>query len=246
MTSNVDVDLFEDLPAASTDVPVGSNPDGQPTEVAESADGQSTGDSDTDESPVETVAQVPDGAMSITEFAAFMTKTLMREKFEAGEDLDMSEYVVPQSVYQTVKAQRDRIPHVLVKGEDDTEARVYILTEPATTWWKARKERLATRGSGAQRASSRTPEDNLNLLATAVAKHLYSVDRQALWVERVAQSEKLIVKYKGFLSDAKVAEETVALAIQEATDQYNKDKADKDAEKASKKTSGKDKVTDED
>jgi hypothetical protein len=244
MTS--DVDIFDDL---SNPAPVGTGAEAasedQLSEAnTESADSQNSGDTDNDESPVETVAQVPDGAMSITEFAAFMTKTLMKEKFEAGEDLDMSEYVVPQSVYQTVKAQRDRIPHVLVKGADDTEARVYILTVPATEWWKARKERLATRGSGAQRASSRTPEDNLNLLATAVNKSLYAIDRRELWVNRVAQTAALVDKYRGFLNDAKVAEETIELAIQEATDQYNADKAEKEAEKASKKGS-KDK-TDED
>ena len=234
MTSNVD--LFDDLQTADNgEGTVSEASEGQPTTLAaESADVENASDGEP-ESPVETVAQIPDGAMSITEFAAFMTKTLMKAKFEAGEDLDGSEYVVPQSVYQTVKAQRDRIPHVLVKGEDDNEARVYVLTDLATTWWESRRERLATRGSGAQRNSSRTPEDNLTLLAEAVKKSLYAHDRSKMWTGRIEQAAKLVDKYKGFLSDAKVEENTVELAVQEATDQYNAEKAAKEAEKASKK-----------
>lgn len=243
MTQNVDI--FDGLPTAdsASETATVSNQDESNTVATESAD-QSTDNGEgsnvdtnaENESPVETVAQVPDGAMSITEFAAFMTQNLMKAKFSAGEDLDGSEYVVPQAVYQTVKAQRDRIPHVIVKGADDTEGRVYILKDEATAWWLNRKERLATRGQGAQRASSRTPEDNLTLLAEAVKKSLYAIDRSKMWEGRVEQAANLVDKYKGFLNDASVAEETVTLAIQEATDQYNADKAEKEAEKASKKT----------
>lgn len=230
-----DVDLFADITAddSTNEAPSATDANGS-TEATEPSD--AANESEQNESPVETVATVPDGAMSITEFAAFMTKTLMRQKFEAGEDLDNSEYVVPQAVYQTVKAQRDRIPHVIVKGSDDTEGRVYILKDEATAWWLNRKDRLATRGQGAARASSRTPEDNLTLLAEAVKKALYANDRHAMWVGRVEQSAKLVDKYKGFLNDASVATETVELAVQEATDQYNAEKAQKEAEKAAKKS----------
>jgi len=250
MTSNVD--LFDDLQTGdSVDGTVSETSEGQPaTLAAESADVENASSTDNSgesesESPVETVAQVPDGAMSITEFAAFMTKTLMKAKFMAGEDLDGTEYVVPQSVYQTVKAQRDRIPHVLVQGPDDNEARVYVLTDLATSWWESRRERLATRGSGSQRASSRTPEDNLTLLAEAVKKSLYANDRSKMWIERIDQAAKLVDKYKGFLSDAKVEENTVELAVQEATDQYNAEKAAKEAEKSSKKTGSKAETTED-
>jgi hypothetical protein len=216
------------------------------TSTDESADSASDGLNQDSESPVETVAQIPDGAMSVTEFAAHMTQTLMRAKFQAGEDLDNSEYVVPQAVYQTVKAQRDRIPHVIVKGPEDAEGRVYILRDEATAWWQERKERLSTRGQGAARASSRTPEDNLTLLGEAVRKLHYATDREAMWTARIAQATKLVEKYQGFLTDAKIETETIELAIQEATDQYHAEKAAKDAEKAKNAKKGKSDNSDDD
>jgi len=239
MTTPTDVDLFADLPTSDSTSETAEEDRAlsEPTDSDATDDSQAS-DSTDDESPILTVAQIPDGAMSVTEFAAHMTQTLMRQKIEAGEDLDMTEYVVPQAVYQTVKAQRDRIPHVIVKGENDAEGRVYILKTEATDWWLSRKERLATRGQGANRASSRTPEENLNLLGEAVKKSLYAVDRQMLWDERVEQTAKLVDKYKGFLNDAKMSEETVALAIQEATDAYNAEKAAKEAEKTKKTKTG--------
>lgn len=244
------LDLFDGLDTSdSQGAPVGSvgngAPDSATTEIDNSTSG-STESADAESSPVETVAQIPDGVMSVTEFAAFMTQTLMKAKFEAGEDLDMSEYVVPQAVYQTVKAQKDRIPHVLVKGPDDAEARVYILKAEATAWWIERKDRLSTRGQGAARASSRTPEDNLSLLGAAVEKSLYAQARQAMWVERTEQAAKLVEKYKQFLSDAKIEEATVELAIQEATTRYHAEQAAKEAEKAKNTKKGKSAQTDED
>lgn len=245
-----DVDLFEGLDTVPADGDAQPEADAQTDNSSVTTNGEaeaSTPESADNESPVETVAQVPDGAMSVTEFAAHMTQTLMRDKFQEGLDLDGSEYVVPQAVYQTVKAQRDRIPHVIVKGADDAEGRVYILREDATVWWKNRKERLSTRGQGSARASSRTPEDNLALLAEAVRKALYAQDRSAMWKTRVEQSGNLVDKYKGFLNDQSVSEETVALTIQDATDQYNTEKAQKEAEKAEKaKKSGKDSKTETD
>jgi hypothetical protein len=242
------VDIFDGLATAdnaSGDAVVATE-DGDVTESSTETSDESA-ETKVDESPVETVATVPDGAMSITEFAAFMTQTLMKDKFSKGEDLDGSEYVVPQAVYQTVKAQRDRIPHVIVKGADESEGRVYILKDEATTWWLNRKERLANRGAGSQRASSRTPEENLTLLNMAVQKALYARDRLAMWTARVEQSDNLVDKYKGFLKDAEVSEETVTLQIQEATNSYNAEKAAKEAEKASKKgKAGSAEPTDED
>jgi hypothetical protein len=237
-----DVDIFDGIQTTdSAETAPGVSPDDvNVTESATEPSDEASERSEGAESPVETVATVPVGAMSITEFAAYMTQTLMKATFEAGEELDMSQYVVPQAVYQTVKAQRDRIPHVIVKGADDTEGRVYILKDEATAWWLNRKERLANRGAGSQRASSRSPEENLTLLSVAVAKSLYARDRLAMWTSRVEQSDKLVEKYQGFLKDAEVSEETVNLTVQEATDQYNTEKAQKEAEKAAKaKKSGK-------
>lgn len=197
------------------------------------AEGDNANDSQND-APVETFASVPDGCVTIQEFAALMTQTMMKAKFEAGEDLDQNDYVVPQSVYQTVKAQRERIPHVLVKGADDAEARVYIKRDEAITWWLNRKDRLSTRGTGSQRASSRSAEDNLTLLSAAVYKSLYADSRLKLWQGRVEQATNLVEKYKGFLTEQKADADTVTLTIQEATDRFNSDQAAKEAEKAAK------------
>lgn len=235
MTQNTDVDLFADIQTSDTDDASAPVSDSTDAATDGATDEGSDSQTETEEPAVETVAVVPDGCMSVTEFAAYMTQNLMREKILAGEDLDMSEYVVPQAVYQTVKAQRDRIPHLLVKGPEDTEARVYIKRDEAAEWWRNRKDRLATRGTGAQRASSRTPEDNLSLLGQAVDKSLYAQSRLEMWKSRVEQTAKLVEKYTGFLTEQNVDKDTVALAIQEATDAFNAELARKDAERAAKK-----------
>jgi hypothetical protein len=234
---STDVDLFDGLtdtdPTESTEST--ETPDSQ--NENESSETENTG---TEDAPVETVDSVPAGAVSVTQFAATLSQHLMRQAFENDQEFDGSEYVVPQSVYQTVRAQKDRIPHVLVRSEGDSEARVYILAEPAIAWWMARRERLATRGTGTGSASNRTPEQNLTLLSAAVEKELYANSRLAMWQERAAQAEKLVEKYKGFLKDANVSEDTVALAVQEATDAFNAEQAAKAAEKAKKTTKAKD------
>jgi hypothetical protein len=232
-----DLDIFDGLATAETstdDVSVTDQANADAT--SETAADTSEQTSDQEESPVETFAEVPEGTMAITEFASYMTQLLMRKRFEAGEELDGSEYVVPQSVYQTVKAQRDRIPHVIVKGPEDKEGRVYVKKDEATEWWLNRRDRLATRGTGAKAASSRTPEENLTLLSVAVGKALYAKSRQTMWTQRVEQSDNLVEKYKGFLSDANVSEDTITLTVQEATDAFNAEQAEKAKEKASKKS----------
>lgn len=230
MTSNIDI--FDDL--ETSDVSEDTQNDTTTDENAENAENAETQEND---SPVPVVATIPDGAMSVTDFAAFMTQTLMRQAIESGQDLDGSQYVVPQAVYQTVKAQRDRIPHVIVKGSEDSEGRVYILKDEATAWWQNRKERLSTRGSGTARASSRTPEDNLTLLGEAVRKNLYALSRLEMWNGKLTQTETLVTKYKNFLGEQSVSEETIALTVQEATDQFNAEQAAKAAEKEASKKS---------
>ena len=243
-----DVDLFDGL-SDETATPTAEVSADAPTStvVAETetpATDPATAETDTEPTPntkpIETVAEAPADAVSVTEFAAYITQVLMKAKFAAGEDMDGTEFTVPQAVYQTVKASKDPIPHVLVKAEGDAEARVYILKTDAEPWWMARRERISTRGAGATRASNRTAEENLTLLAGAVTKSLYALARQAMWNDRVEQTAKLVDKYKGFLKEQEVAEETVTLALQEATDVFNAEQKAKADEKALKaKKSGK-------
>ncbi|HEY9660064.1 MAG TPA: hypothetical protein V6C65_16525 [Allocoleopsis sp.] len=226
-------DLFDDMIGDSqSENATPTTSDETPDLGADAANSVESGQTDT---PVETFATVPDGCVSVTDFASRITQHLMLAKVTAGEDLDGSEYVVPQAVYQTVKAQRDRIPHVLVKGSEDKEARTYIKLDEAITWWVARQERLSTRGSGSgARGSSRTADENLALLAAAVQKHLYAQARLQMWSENVAKSEKLVEKYRGFLSEQEVGAEQIELAISEATAAFQAEMAAKDAEKAKK------------
>lgn len=229
-TDTVGGDLFEGV---VTSTPTATTEDETSNEQS---DNTSTSSETSEDAPVETVSAIPDGAVSVTDFARVITQHLMTEAFKAGKELDADVYVVPQAVYQTVKAQRDKIPHVLVKADEKDEPRVYILTAEAIPWWMARREKLATRGvSGATSASKRTPEDNLVLLGGAVEKLLYAQSRQTLWNGNVEQSTKLVDKYKGFLAEANVSEDDVANAIQEATDRFNAEQKAKADEKAAKK-----------
>lgn len=226
-----EVDIFDDIAEADAE---------DQQEAADTAEATGTEieteNKDEAEPAVVVVNSIPENAMSVTEFAAHLTQTFMREKILAGEDLGTAEYVVPQAVYQTTKALKDRIPHVLVKDDEDKEPRVYILTEEALAWWRERKDRLATRGAGAKSASSRTPEDNMTLLGEAVKKFLYAETRQKMWVERVEQSQKLVDKYRGFLKDAKVSEETMETIVQEAREAFDAEQSAKAEAKKNKKS----------
>lgn len=238
-----DVDIFDDIADAPESVATDSeNAQSEQTDNVVSSGNAEDVQLETAEAevPVETVASVPDGALSVTDFAAYVTQHLMREKIAAGEDLDGSEYTVPQAVYQTVKAAKNRIPHILVKADGDTEeqARVYILRDEALAWWKVRRDHIATRG-GTTRASNRTPEENLNLLTVAVGKALYAKDRLAMWTDKSDAADKLIEKKRAMLATQGVDEATMDLAVQEGTDTYNTDKAAKLAEKAKNSKSGK-------
>lgn len=235
MTQNVDI--FDDLADTTTPSEESTANVVSDSDAPEATDTSTTvedGNAQDDVEPaVETVSEVPEGAVSVTEFAALLTRHFMKEKVLANEDFDNTEYVVPTSVYQTVKAAKDKIPHVLVKVEGSDEPKVYILSAEALEWWLARRERLATRGTGISKsASQRTPEDNKVLLAAAVGKLLHAKARAALWAERTESGEKLVNKYKGFLADAKISDDDVALVVQEATDKYNAEMAEKAKVKA--------------
>lgn len=226
MTNPTNVELLDDLVGESSD-----NTEATATDTTnESETSNESSETTTNERDPETLTEVPEGlkVKSITEFAAHMTGEMMKAAVEAGEPIDpQKHYVVPQSVYQTVKAQKDRIPHIKVQAPGDEQARVYIKVDEATPWWLERAERLSTRGQGTARASSREPEDNLRLLAEAVKANLHAIARKELWTERVEQSLTKIDKYRGFLGEQNISEEDVAVRIQTATDEYNAELAEK-------------------
>jgi hypothetical protein len=224
MTS--DVDIFDGLASSDSDVT---------DETSETE----TDNSDTQETPVATVSEVPAGAMSVTEFASEVSQRLMREKIVAGEELDGTEYTIPQAVYQAIKAQRNPLPHVLVK-DSDSEPRVYVLFDEAFAAWRERLAKNKERGTGAGvRASSRTPEDLLMLFDDAVKRALYAISRKELWDSNLEQANKLSAKYRGFLSEAGVEDSIVDVAMLEAETAYKAESEAKAAEKAAKKKSEK-------
>lgn len=239
-----DVDLFDGIEDDSaTDSPAEETTSENEVEVSEGTETSEVTEevkpaTEDTKPPVEVLNEIPAGCVSVTDFAQFITTELMRKAFESGEGIDGTEFTVPQAVYQTVKASRDPIPHVLVKGPDDKEARVYILKDAAFEYWMARREKLKERGvSGSTKASNRTSEENLALLEGAVVKSLYAQTRLKMWTEKVEQTEKLVEKYKGFLKDQEVNTDTVDLAIQTATSEFEaeqKAKADEKAAKAKK------------
>jgi len=223
MTS--DVDIFDGLTSSDED-----KTDNQDTEDTSG---------ETDSTPIATVSEVPKGAMSVTEFASEVSQRLMREKIVAGEELDGTEYTIPQTVYQAIKAQRNPLPHVLVK-DSDSEPRVYVLFEQAFAAWRDRLAKNKERGTGAGvRASSRTPEDLLMLFGDAVKRALYAVSRKELWESNLEQANKLSTKYRGFLSEAGVEDSVVDVAMTEAETAYKAESEAKAAEKAAKKKSEK-------
>lgn len=219
-----DVDIFDGIANAdeTTTSDTSDNTDSQESEKAE---------------PV-VVTTIPDGAVSVTDFASWVSQVLMREKIQDGLDLDGTEYTIPQTVYQAIKAQRNPLPHVLVKDEDDDkEPRVYVLRDEALIAWRERLAKNKERGTGAGvRASSRTPEDLLVLLADAVKRSDYAVSRRTLWETNLDQATKLVTKYKGFLSEAGVDDATVDMAIAEAQTAFKVEQEAKAAEKAAKKS----------
>ena len=209
---------------------------GEAEETEESAEAE------TDDRP--TVSEIPEGAMSVTDFAALLTLT---EGNPYG-------YVVPQSVYQAVKAKNNPLPHVLVKTEDDNQPRVYVLRDEALAAWVDRASRLETRGSGAGKpASKRTPEELKEAFSKedgAVWKSLYADSRRALWDGILEDREKTVDKYARWMKEAGVSADEIndlKASVKEAFDAAEqakveereaKAKAAKEARDAAKATNG--------
>lgn len=242
--SQSDLDLA-DLDSVLADAdPDETDSDEDENDETDDTDDSDESDSDESENEREILTEAPTGAMSAQQFAAHITALVFSAKIHNNEQVDASDVVQPASVYQTIRAQRDQIPHVWVQSEGQTEARALIYPiageNGAEAWWMARRERLATRGTlGSRPASARTPEDNLTLLAAAQDRYLYACSRRNLWESNVRKATALIEKYRGFLNDQKVDTGQQELAIQTGTDKFNADQAEKASKKATKDKKGK-------
>src|SRR6185503_20555389 len=145
-----ELDLFSDMTAETE---TGDDENLDETETVESDDTEETEDeeAETTEDTRPTVSEIPEGAVSVTDFA--MALTFLPDNPYG--------YVVPQAVYQAAKAKKDPLPHVLVKTEDDNQPRLYILKEEALAAWADRASRNEGRGTGAGKPASKRSADEL-------------------------------------------------------------------------------------
>lgn len=94
------------------------------------------------------VDTTPDGVMTVQEFAdhikALLVEKLVNEGTPLYEAVASQSRVNTNSVYQYAKRDKNPMPSVLVKTDEEDEGRIYIPTEEATEWWMNRPER----GSG--------------------------------------------------------------------------------------------------
>jgi hypothetical protein len=181
-------ELFDDM---ATDV-----------ENEETEDTEETETSEDNESPA--LPEVPEGAISVTDFAALLT-------FTEGNPYG---YVVPQAVYQAVRAKRDPLPHVLVKTEDDNAPRVYVLRDPALAAWADRAARIETRGTGAGKpASKRSPEELSEAFSKvdgAVWKLEYARARRDMWDEILTDRDRTVSKYRRWMREAGISADEIS------------------------------------
>lgn len=214
VTSTID-DLFDtsDSSSSVTSVAVDEPTDTSSDSDVESNDSDTDSDSETDEAAKVILSSVPEGAMTVGDFAAMLTYTFV----EGQPGVPAYGQVLPPSVYQAVTAKKNPIAHAYVQQSGDSKPKLYILPE-AIEQWAQRAAASASRGEGTS-ASKRTPDALRNLfgnvdadnLATggAVAKLLYAESRRDLWDARVADAKALVEKYRRLMTDAAMTEDEI-------------------------------------
>lgn len=187
-TATADLDIFEGLPTAPTTQPTTTEPAAKAPETS------------TDETPSEwpkSVSEKPEGAVTVSDFAAEVNKKIVRDKMgellALGTDpieaaLQAKDNEVPASTfYQAVKALRNPLPHYIVRTTEDvpvkdsegndtgnTETKVtektFVPLDVALEWW----DNKPARGAGA--SGNRTDEqvDSLVLRAGKLYQKLHA------------------------------------------------------------------------
>lgn len=201
--TNVDLD-FADLATEVTDtasasVTTSNDADQQPTSTSEQAGG--------DEAPrewpkriqVANPSDVPDGCVSIPQFAEHMTRLQMRAEFEAAAKGETYEgptgQVLPQSVYQATKAERNPLPSVIAyaevtdaNGETKVTEKQYIPLQEAEEAWPNRRRGAAALDS----------EVDPEKIARIAGKRRYDLaqaeERLARLTEKVNRLRELVAK----------------------------------------------------
>lgn len=174
----------------------------------------------------------PEGTVIVSEFVDIVNKALIRERMAAllGEGVDPLDASVqaadaalpPSTFYQSVKAQRNPLPHYVVRSEIEVDERdsegnvtgtktetvekTYIPTDVALEWWKNRP----TRGAA---GAARSEEDVAKRLVRAGNKIANLTAAEARLAKTQALVEKLreqVAKYDEWLAaDGKTREDAV-------------------------------------
>lgn len=221
MSQSTGLDLFSDMSETN-------DPDLNPDQTEETEDNSVSDESETDEESTnedensengaenenseeteEILSEVPEDAVSVTDFA--MELTFMKN----DEGNPQYGYIIPQEIYQLVRAKNNPLPHVLVKTADDNQPRVYVLRTPALAAYAERATRIATRGSsGPGRPASKRSPDELREAFTKVDGALwnlrYAESRRDMWDGKVADRQTTVDKYKKWMTEAGITDSEIS------------------------------------
>jgi len=117
--NNTDVDIFADLASDEDNDADFDTTDANADTDTDSNDEVPGADSETGSADEESLTEIPDGALSVQEFAELLT---FADRRPFG-------YVLPQSVYQWANAKNGNAPVVKVKMAGEKASRTYILND---------------------------------------------------------------------------------------------------------------------
>lgn len=235
MTANI----FDDM-LAETSAPEGESETQATDAPAEATD---TNAGDWPQTVTLPAGERPEGSVTVAEFADLVNKQVVEARvtellsegktpLEAAMEA-MTSQVSQASFYQAVKAQRNPLPHYIVKhevavvdaegnatGATETTEKTYIPADVALEFWKTRP----TRGAGAARSTEEEIEKRLYRAGKKVADLKAAQERLVKLTENVKRMEGQVSDYKARLeADGKTLDD--ATAAYEA--QVEKDEAEK-------------------
>ena len=195
----------------------------------------------------------PEGSVTVTEFADHINRLRVRSRVKElieQEDMDpvdaavqaTADSVAPSTFYQAVRAQRNPLPHFVVRTTQDVEEkdadgnvtgtsakvdeRTYIPLDAATEWWENRPSKGAS-------GVSRSEDDVQKRLVKAGRKFAQLTAAQERLAKVQAQVDKFTAqmdKYDALLSaDGKTRDDAVK-AAEDADEATEADKAISDSE----------------
>lgn len=150
--------------------------------------------------------EIPDGCVTVQDFAARISAKLAEQKVAEGMDLFeavAASQVLPQNFYNAIKRDKDPMPSVKVPTEGG-EDRVYIPIDEATEWYL---NRPARGGSGAPRSEEEVTS-RLRRAGSAKQKLDEMEARYEKFTARLDKQRSLVNRYGELLAeDGKTWEE---------------------------------------